>query len=62
MDDAGNATNYTYIDTINLYDWAFDTFATRTVVTTGDYIEEANVQLASGKNYVLLSPPRTSSA
>lgn len=56
LDDAGNATNYTYIDTINLYDWAFDTFATRTVVTTGDYIEEANVQLASGKNYVLLSP------
>ena len=26
------------------------------MVTTGDYIEEANVQLASGKNYVLLSP------
>ena len=56
LDDNGNATNYTYIDTINLYNWAFDTFATRTVVTTGDYIEEANVKLASGKNYVLLSP------
>lgn len=56
LDDNGNATNYTYIDTINLYNWAFDTFATRTVVTTGDYIEEANVELASGKNYVLLSP------
>ena len=56
LDDNGNATNYTYIDTINLYEWAFDTFATRTVVTTGDYIEEANVRLASGKSYVLLSP------
>lgn len=55
-DKSGNKVSNSYIDTKNLYEWAFDSFAIREVVGTGYRAGETKVALAKGKDYVILVP------
>lgn len=55
-DSAGNSISNSYIDTKNLYEWAFDSFENRKVIETNYRAGEAEVRLAKGKDYVILIP------
>lgn len=45
-----------FVDTIALYDWAFENFAYHTVLTPADSVTRVNVMYAEGEGLVLLRP------
>ena len=47
-----------FVDSRTLYDWAFDSFEYRTVVTTSQVAAQAEVTLAAGDGTVTLHPAR----
>ncbi|MBE6935117.1 MAG: D-alanyl-D-alanine carboxypeptidase [Ruminococcaceae bacterium] len=52
--DEKNYRNYSYVDSINLFLWGFSDFAQRTVVSSSDLVTELPVELAKGKDFVIL--------
>ena len=52
-EDYGN-----FEDTIRLYNWAFDNFAYRTVLTPSDGIQKVTIDLAAGDGVAILRPQR----
>ena len=52
-EDYGN-----FEDTIRLYNWAFDNYAYRTVLTASDGIQKVTVDLASGDGVAILRPQK----
>lgn len=60
-DEAGNDVNATYRDTINLYEWAFEGFTTKTIVSAGDSSAgvEIPVRLSTAKKFVIAVPEST---
>ena len=52
-EDYGN-----FEDTIRLYNWAFDNYAYRTVLTTSDGIQKVTIDLAAGDGVAILRPQR----
>ncbi len=55
-DSSGVKLHDTYVDTKNLYKWAFNTFVNRTVVDTNSLEAEVPVRLSADKDYVLATP------
>ena len=45
-----------FSDSIALYDWAFDSFAYQTVLSTADPVGRAPVELAQGQDEIILHP------
>lgn len=50
------ADNLAFVDTGNLYDWVFSTFQYKTLVNTTEPIDEVKINLASGKDNLLVVP------
>lgn len=55
-DSQGNKVSNSYIDTKNLYEWAFDSFEIRKILDTDYRAVEVPVKLAKGKDYVIAVP------
>lgn len=53
-DDERNPVYGSYIDQINLYDWAFDTISYRQIIPAGQEITEVQVKMGTDKDYVRL--------
>ena len=49
-------TRYNFVNSAILYDWAFDNFTTRTIVSTDEVLEYVDVKLADGDARVGLKP------
>ncbi|MDY3072354.1 MAG: D-alanyl-D-alanine carboxypeptidase family protein [Eubacteriales bacterium] len=61
----GSTTEYThsgirrimsFLDTEDLFDWAFSKFTYRTIISTSEPAAEVKVALSDGKDYVVLKP------
>lgn len=50
--------NLCFIDTQNLYDWAFDNFAVKTIVEKKNSVADVKVKLSSEADHVLLVPEK----
>ncbi|MCI8497348.1 MAG: D-alanyl-D-alanine carboxypeptidase, partial [Clostridiales bacterium] len=50
------ADNLAFVDTGNLYDWVFSTFRYKTLLDTSEPIDEVKINLASGKDNLLVVP------
>ena len=50
--------NGSYIDAINLYDWAFDNFKMKTVITKTDTVADVKVTQSWDRDHVLLVPEK----
>lgn len=50
----GSGTNLSFMDAVNLYEWAFDSFAFQTVMHENDVIDEIHVALSGDQDYVAL--------
>ncbi len=48
--------SYNFVDAVNLYDWAFNTFAMMTVVNKEDRMTEVDVKYGENASQVVLSP------
>jgi D-alanyl-D-alanine carboxypeptidase (penicillin-binding protein 5/6) len=55
-DAQGNKVSNSYMDTKNLYEWAFDDFEIRKILDTEYRAVEAPVKLAKDKDYVIAVP------
>ena len=49
-------TRYNFVDAAKLYDWAFDNFIPRVVLSADDIVEHAQIQHAQGDGLVGLKP------
>ena len=49
-------TRYNFVDAAKLYDWAFDNFIPRTVLSADDIVDHATIALAQGDGQVGLKP------
>ena len=47
---------YNFIDSRALYDWGFDNFSYRTLLTTNEVVERQDVELADGETVAMLRP------
>lgn len=65
-DEQGNnlpaTVNEAFGDTKKLYEWAFDTFAIKTIVNKDESVGECKVNLSAGEDRVLLYPKETFAA
>lgn len=59
--ESGQKTYSTYRDTINLYEWAFNQFALRTILKKGETTSgvEVKVRLSTAHDYVIAVPEKT---
>lgn len=55
-DAAGKAyaSNQSFVDAKNLYDWAFSSFSLQTVMKEGDVLQEAPISLSTEQDHVML--------
>lgn len=56
FNDAGESYNYSALDHLTLYKWAFSTFNYITVVSKNDIVSEIKVAQGDGKDHVSLVP------
>lgn len=56
FDENGEKYNYSALDHVNLYDWAFSTFNYETVISENDVVAEMKVVQGEGKDHVSLRP------
>lgn len=65
-DENGNnlpvTTNEAFGDTKKLYEWAFDTFAIKTIVTEDESVGQCHVNLSASEDRLLLYPNKTFAA
>ena len=54
-DGEGN-TSQTFPDSIKLYDYGFDNFSTKTILTSDEMIDEMSVKLSKQTSYVVVHP------
>lgn len=47
-----------FVSSITLYDWLFDNFSHRTILSSAEYFEKVQVELAAGDGSVILRPER----
>lgn len=52
-EDFGN-----FVDSIKVYDWLFENFAHRTILSSAEFVEKVEVDLAAGDGAVILRPER----
>lgn len=57
-DKDGNAVFYHYSDHKNIYEWAFNTFEYKAIVSTDEEITEIPVEFGKDKDYVILVPDK----
>ena len=56
MGAAAEPQNMSYVDAINLYDWAFDNFQIKTVMETTETVAEITVNQSWDRDHMLLTP------
>lgn len=53
-----HSDNYSLTDSINFYNWAFNTYKLKTIVSKDTSIAEAKIKLSNSRSHVLLSPEK----
>ncbi len=63
QDETGHTVQNSYVDTSNIYEWAFDTFQMVNIIDSSFLAREIPVSLAAAdENYVIITPQETMSA
>lgn len=56
--NTGDEEFYNFVSTIDLYDWLFENFSHRTLLSSGEFFEKVQIELAQGDGSAILHPTR----